>query len=77
MTRLRSQLFTSSSSAEAFALTDSLPAAFLKAFGRKTTVDLFMSSQWTDAHAIYGVTAYYDDTPAARDEVSWMEAMIP
>ena len=77
VTQLRKSLFTPSSHTEALAQIGQLEAAFLKAFGRRTAVELFMSSQWTDKHTIFGVTAYYENTAEAKMEVEWMEGAVP
>lgn len=75
---MRTNLYTSSSHTEAFEQIGMLEALYLKTFGRKMATELSMSSQWAEGqHAVFGVTAYHDGTPAALDEVSWMQTILP
>jgi hypothetical protein len=75
---MRTNLYTSPSHTEAFSQIGMLEALYLKTFGRKTSIDLFMSSQFADGvRTMYGVTAYHEGTPAALDEVEWMKTVLP
>lgn len=74
---LRRQLCLSYSHTDAFAQIAMLDAGYLAAFKRKHDVGLFFSSQDDGkGHTLYGITAYHEDTQAARDEVEWLANAI-
>lgn len=72
MSQVRTQIFTSSSSKEACDEIIRLEKIFLEQFGRKISIELYFSSMGEKERPIYGVTAYYEDSPVQKSEIDWL-----